>query len=101
MFEYSPHGMYDPKVDSTRCLASVADDGRSAGYHQCGSKVRIDGKWCKLHSPEGEKARRERSQARYRAIEQRRRSSRVIWGLRDATDDELMAEVKRRKSEKR
>ena len=70
---YRPPFPTDPRIDLKRCTASVHDQ---SGWrpHQCNRKPWRDG-WCKQHHPESVQARREASEARYRAEQARRAAS--------------------------
>lgn len=38
------------KLDSDKCVASVHDNGRWPGFHQCGNKRKPDTEWCGVHA---------------------------------------------------
>lgn len=48
--EWKPHWDHE-RVDETYCRASVHDEGRGVGFHQCGNRAKYDGKWCGIHCP--------------------------------------------------
>jgi hypothetical protein len=65
-FVYKPHGLYAAKFNPARCAASVR-----VGYHstQCTATgvLKEDGHtWCRKHAPSAEKARRAKSDEKYR-----------------------------------
>lgn len=114
---YKPTDRYDAQVDLLCCRAAVHDVDRSS-FRQCSFRGRIPWsdfrgripwsdpeteevyKFCSRHHPrEAEKARKvqEEKAARQKAAHDRQvRAARVARGFELATDDELMAEVRRR-----
>jgi hypothetical protein len=73
---------------SDRCNETFMD-----GYYtaRCARKAKKDGK-CGQHHPDAVKARREKASKNFRDRQARERS---MW-ITSATDDELLAEVRRR-----
>ncbi len=80
-FEWKPHWDHE-KVDETKCRAGV-HDATGVGFHQCTRKAKVDGKWCKQHSPEEEKRRREESDKRWdeQRDQQARATRNSAWWL--------------------
>lgn len=90
---WMPHWSYE-KVDPTRCKASVHDEGRGVGFHQCSRKPKIDG-WCTHHEPENERRRMAKVQEKQEA-----RSAQSIYARHTralARIAELEAEVAKRR----
>ncbi len=93
---YSPHSKYNAAVDPLRCAQAVHDSGRGCGFHQCRNKRKV-GDWCATHDPNAIKARRDKSERKYRADLDRARAVRIVTGLQNATTEQLHAEIARRK----
>ena len=53
---YRPHWSHE-SIDEDLCRASVPDEGRSVGFHQCCRKPQEGSEWCWQHSPEREAER--------------------------------------------
>jgi len=71
LFRYRPHGMYDAKVDQTRCVASVSEPGRGIHIYQCNRKRQPGTEWCKQHSVEACEKRRQKGHDRYEESKKR------------------------------
>lgn len=95
---YTPYGAFQPKPNLERCPAAVHEQGRGVGFYQCSRKrgKHPEG-WCSTHDPENEKKRREESTKRYYEQQEKDKQKRIMWGLADATVEQLEAELKRRK----
>ena len=63
VFEYKPHNKYKPRIDKTKCRASVSEGGRGVGHNQCQKKPQKESKWCWMHNPEAV-AKRQAANAR-------------------------------------
>lgn len=75
------------KLDPTRCRESVADGGRSVGFHQCGKLATRDG-YCGLHHPDAVQKRHAERDARYDRETQLRDAQ---WAVRDKERDVVNA----------
>ena len=101
---YKPHAIWSPSpVDQERCVASVSSGGRGASFHQCHRSrwhASEGGEWCRQHDPPRAKKRHEeRIQARRDQNDECQRrfdAATVKNGLARATDEQLVAEVRRR-----
>ena len=77
--KYKPRSQWDAPVDSSRCAASVHDEGRGCSFHQCSRKKKI-GEWCTQHHPDNVRKRELESQERWE------QESRARARARDAMD---------------
>lgn len=85
---------WSAKLDLSCCVAAVHTG--QVGFAQCKNKRKY-GEWCKFHDPEHAAQRAKDKAARQQAVDDKRRCRTVKSGLALATDDELLAEVRRRK----
>ena len=88
-------------VDMARCRVSVQENSRWPSFHQCWKAVAVtvDGiGYCNTHSPKAEATRDKAREDRYRAKEEQAKQRRVSWGLKDATTEQLRAELARREA---
>lgn len=72
----------------------LAHHGRM-GLAQCTRRPKRDG-YCAQHHPEAKAAREAASRKAWDEQAKRRRNFEVAWGLSQATDAQLLAEVSRR-----
>jgi len=83
LFSYRPHSLYDNPIDMDNCRASVANGGRSVGFHQCMRKGYIEEEeklWCKTHAPSTMAAKRQTANEKYQ-------EETIRWKCRVAMDE--------------
>jgi hypothetical protein len=93
---YTPNpNLMQARPDPKRCPAAVPSVG--VGFHQCSRKRgdHPDG-WCSTHDPAKVAERDREKRKRYLDREERERQMRIAVGLREATVEQLRAELKRR-----
>ena len=95
---YEPRGAYGASFDDGRCAASVWSAGRGASRHQCSRRPQKGTDWCRTHAPGAQEARDKAASDRYHATVAFRKDRRVLRGLREATDEQLRAEIARREA---
>ena len=95
---YEPRGAYDPRFAYGCCAASVYWEERGGGWRQCSRRPQKGTDWCGTHAPGAQEARDKAASDRYHATVAFRKDRRVLRGLREATDEQLRAEIARREA---